>query len=138
MKISSSVSAWSQNVILPTYPALPPDPNPMFFEKRVTQGSSGRVYPVPYTDQLSDQKVDQTYRAVFLENEYIQLIMLPEIGGRIFAGLDKVNNYDFFYRHTVIKPGLIALFGSWISGGVEFNWPQHHRPSTYMPADYAI
>ena len=78
----------------------------------------------------------QSYDSVRLENEYVRLVMLPEIGGRIFLGQDKVNeDYDFFYRQDVIKPALVGLAGPWISGGVEFNWPQHHRPGTYMPAD---
>ena len=58
-------------------------------------------------------------------------MILPEIGGRIHVGLDRTNDYDFFYRQNVIKPALVGLLGPWISGGVEFNWPQHHRPSTY-------
>ena len=62
-------------------------------------------------------------------------MILPEIGGRIHVGQDKTNGYDFFYRQNVIKPALVGLAGPWISGGVEFNWPQHHRPSTFMPAD---
>ena len=77
-----------------------------------------------------------SYRAAHLENEFVRLVMLPEIGGRIFLGQDKTNrDYDFFYRQDVIKPALVGLAGPWISGGVEFNWPQHHRPGTYMPAD---
>jgi len=84
------------------------------------------------------KKKDTTYRAVFLENEYIQLMILPDIGGRIHTGLDKTNQYDFFYRQNVIKPALVGLLGPWISGGVEFNWPQHHRPSSYMPVHYSI
>lgn len=110
----------------------------MFFESRVYQGSSGKVYPNPITDRVSLQKHDATYRAIFLENEYIQLMILPEIGGRIHTGLDKTNQYDFFYRQNVIKPALVGLLGPWISGGVEFNWPQHHRPSTYMPVHTSI
>jgi tetratricopeptide (TPR) repeat protein len=120
-------------VVIPTYPVQEPDPNPMFFENRVYQGSSGKVYPNPFTDRVSLEKSNATYRAIFLENEFIQLMILPEIGGRIHAGLDKTNQYDFFYRQNVIKPALVGLLGPWISGGVEFNWPQHHRPSTYMP-----
>src|SRR6266851_685389 len=65
-------------------------------------------------------------------------MVLPEIGGRIHIGQDKTNGYDFFYRQNVIKPALVGLLGPWISGGVEFNWPQHHRPSTYMPVQHAI
>jgi tetratricopeptide (TPR) repeat protein len=123
---------------IPTYPALEPDLNPMFFETRNIQGSKGNIYPHPYIDRLSSDMVDKEYTAVVLENEYLQMIMLPEIGGRIFAGLDKTNGYDFFYRHKVIKPALIGLFGPWISGGVEFNWPQHHRPSTFDPTHFTV
>jgi endoglucanase len=48
--------------------------------------------------------------------------------------MDKTNGCDFFYRQNVIKPALVGLAAPWISGGVEFNWPQHHRPATFMPA----
>jgi tetratricopeptide (TPR) repeat protein len=125
-------------IVLPTYPVQEPDLNPMFFENRIYQGSSGRVYPNAFTDRVSLDKQDVTYRAIFLENEYVQLMILPEIGGRIHTGLDKTNGYDFFYRQKVIKPALVGLLGPWISGGVEFNWPQHHRPSTYMPVHSSI
>src|SRR6266700_1512374 len=135
---SEPVRCWEQQVVIPTYPVQEADPNPMFLEKRVYQGSSGRVYPNPFTDKVALEKKDQTYRAIMLENEYIQLMILPEIGGRIHAGLDKTNGYDFFYRQHVIKPALVRLLGPWISGGVEFNWPQHHRPSTYMPVHASI
>lgn len=138
MSSPTSVRAWEEPVTIPTYPAPPADLNPMFLEKRVYQGSSGKVYPNPFTDRVSDEKKNQVYNAVFLENEYLRLMILPEIGGRIHAGLDKTNNYDFFYRQRVIKPALVGLLGPWISGGVEFNWPQHHRPSTFMPVDHLI
>jgi tetratricopeptide (TPR) repeat protein len=134
----TSVRAWEQRITIPTYPEQPPDKNPMFFEKRVYQGSSGKVYPNPITDRVSNEKSERTYKAVFLENEYVHLMILPEIGGRIHVGQDRTNGYDFFYRQNVIKPALVGLLGPWISGGVEFNWPQHHRPSTYMPVQYTI
>lgn len=133
-----TVRCWEQQISFPTYPVQPADPNPMFLEKRVYQGSSGKVYPNPFTDRVSLHKVEQSHRAILLENEYIQLMILPDIGGRIHAGLDKTNQYNFFYRQNVIKPALVGLLGPWISGGVEFNWPQHHRPSTYMPVHASI
>ncbi len=133
-----SVRCWEQQVVISTYPVQDADANPMFLEKRVYQGSTGKVYPSPFTDRVALTKTDKSYRAIFLENEYIQLMILPEIGGRIHAGKDKTNHYDFFYRQNVIKPALVGLLGPWISGGVEFNWPQHHRPSTYMPAHASI
>ena len=134
----AAVRCYQQQVVLPTYPVQEPDPNPMFLEKRVYQGSSGCVYPNPFTDRVALEKVGKSYRAIFLENEYIQLMLLPELGGRIHAGRDKTNGYDFFYRQNVIKPALVGLLGPWISGGVEFNWPQHHRPSTFMPVHATV
>jgi tetratricopeptide (TPR) repeat protein len=125
-------------IVLPTYAPAPADTNPMFLERRVYQGSSGRVYPLPFTDRISTEPRDRSWQALHIENQYIRVMLLPEIGGRIHVGLDKTNDYDFFYRQNVIKPALVGLAGPWISGGVEFNWPQHHRPATFMPVDWEI
>ncbi|HVT80694.1 MAG TPA: DUF5107 domain-containing protein, partial [Phycisphaerae bacterium] len=132
------VRAWSQPVVIPTYEPMPADKNPMFLEKRGYQGSSGKVYPLPFIDRIATTKTDRAWQAIHIENQYVRLMILPELGGRIHVGLDKTNNYDFFYRQNVIKPALVGLAGPWISGGVEFNWPQHHRPSTFMPVDTHI
>ncbi|MEI7849303.1 MAG: DUF5107 domain-containing protein, partial [Chloroflexota bacterium] len=106
----NTVKAWVENISIPTYPAPAGDLNPLFLERRNNQGASGRIYPNPVTDYVNNtEKVDQVYEAVFIENEYIQLIILPQLGGRIFAGLDKTNGVDFFYRQHVIKPALIGL-----------------------------
>jgi len=135
---SSPVRVWREPVIIPTYEPLPADKNPMFLEKRVYQGSSGSVYPLPCYSRIAEQKTGRSWDAVHLENDFISVMILPEIGGRIHVGLDKTNGYDFFYRQNVIKPALVGLAGPWISGGVEFNWPQHHRPATFMPVDVRI
>jgi tetratricopeptide (TPR) repeat protein len=135
---AGAVKAWKQAVAIPTYEPGPPDRNPMFLEKRVYQGSSGRVYPLPFIDRIATGAKERLWEAVHLENEYLRLMILPEIGGRIHIGYDKRNGYDFFYRQNVIKPALVGLAGPWISGGVEFNWPQHHRPATFMPVEVEI
>ncbi len=132
------VLMWEEDIELPTYPIGKPDKNPMFLEKRVYQGSSGKVYPLPVIDKIYDDKVMQKYRVVFLENDYVQIWIIPELGGRIQRALDKTNNYDFVYYNQVVKPALVGLAGPWISGGIEFNWPQHHRPSTYLPVEYTL
>ncbi len=136
-----SVTAKLETLDIPTYGLGAPEKNPLFFEKRVYQGSCGKVYPVPFIDKVYQDDPPQpvNYQAARLENDFVRLVMLPEIGGRIFLGQDKTNaDYDFFYRQDVIKPALVGLAGPWISGGVEFNWPQHHRPGTYLPADVTI
>ena len=123
------VSMWEEDYVIPTYKVYPPEKNPLFIEKRAYQGSTGKVYPLPVTEKISDTKEDVVYKAVFLENEYLKVMILPELGGRIQRAYDKTNGYDFVYYNHVIKPALVGLTGPWISGGIEFNWPQHHRPS---------
>lgn len=134
----AAVNAWEENVVIPTYPIGSPEKNPMFLEKRVYQGSSGVVYPHPVIEKISDEKINQTYRAVYLENEYLKIMILPELGGRIQMAFDKVKQRHFVYYNQVIKPALVGLTGPWISGGIEFNWPQHHRPSTFEAVDFTI
>ena len=138
MSIPAAVRVSQDEVILPTYAPATPDRNPMFLEKRVYQGSSGKVYPLPFIDRIAESPAPRAWKAIWLENAFIRVMILPELGGRIHVGEDKTNGYDFFYRQEVIKPALVGLAGPWISGGVEFNWPQHHRPSTFMPADAHI
>ena len=123
---------------IPTYEVGKPEKNPMFLEKRVYQGSSGVVYPYPVIESISDEKVDKDWQAIWLENEYIKVMILPELGGRVQMAYDKIKQRHFVYYNHVIKPALVGLAGPWISGGIEFNWPQHHRPSTYMPVDSTI
>jgi tetratricopeptide (TPR) repeat protein len=110
----------------------------MFLSRRVYQGSSGRVYPIPFVDRIATEATPREWQAVHLENRWLRLMVLPELGGRIQVGFDKSAQYDFFYRNTVIKPALVGLAGPWVSGGVEFNWPQHHRPATFLPVDVQI
>ena len=130
---SSTVRVSIETIILPTYLPEPPDRNPMFLEKRVYQGSSGKVYPLPFTDRIAEKPVPRKWKAIWIENEYLRALVLPEIGGRIHILQDKTNGYDLIYRQDVIKPALVGLAGPWISGGSEFNWPQHHRPAPFLP-----
>ena len=132
------VQAWYEKVIIPTYGIGKPEKNPMFLEKRVYQGSSGVVYPHPVIEKILDEKVDQEWNAVFLENQYLKIMILPELGGRVQMAYDKTKQRHFIYYNQVIKPALVGLTGPWISGGLEFNWPQHHRPSTYEAVDHCI
>ncbi|ANH83895.1 DUF5107 domain-containing protein [Niabella ginsenosidivorans] len=132
------VHAWQEVVKIPTYKTGQPDKNPMFLEKRVYQGSSGVVYPYQVIDKVYDEKEEKEWIALFLENEYLKVMILPELGGRIQMAYDKTNDYHFVYHNRVIKPALVGLLGPWISGGIEFNWPQHHRPTTFDATDFKI
>jgi tetratricopeptide (TPR) repeat protein len=132
------VRVWEETVDIPTYGVGEPNKNPMFLEKRVYQGSSGRVYPHPVIDRIENEKEMKPHRIINLENEYLLIQIMPDIGGRIYRALDKTNQHDFVYYNRVIKPALVGLAGPWISGGIEFNWPQHHRPNTFGPVEYQV
>ncbi|MGB4414643.1 MAG: DUF5107 domain-containing protein [Paludibacter sp.] len=135
---TKEVRAWREEIVLPTYEIGNEEKNPIFLEKRVYQGSSGSVYPYPVIEKISDMKTSKTYQAIFIENYYIKLMILPELGGRVHMAYDKIKQRHFVYYNQVVKPALVGLTGPWISGGIEFNWPQHHRPSTFLPTDSYI
>ncbi len=134
--MSVKIKREKQNI--PTYIPADAIPLPMFFEHKPYQGASGRLYPLPFSDSISDDKTDVDYDIITIENEYIKTQVAPELGGKILRGLDKIGNYDFIYYNEVVKPALVGLAGPWISGGIEFNWPQHHRPTTYMQLEASI
>jgi len=134
--LSAQVRLTEGTVTIPTYVAGPPEKNPFFYTGRAYQGAKGMVYPYPMQDHLTDEKRDVQYRQVCLENEYLKVCILPELGGRIFEAVDKTNGYNFFYKQSVIKPALIGMLGAWISGGVEWNIPHHHRATSFMPVLY--
>lgn len=138
MNASSRVKVWEESLIIPTYLTGEPERFPIFYSGRAYQGAKGPVYPYPMLDKLTDVRENKAYKALYLENDCIRICVLPEVGGRIFSALDKTNNYDFFYRQHVIKPALIGMLGAWISGGVEWNFPHHHRATSFMPVDYTL
>ena len=125
-------------MVLPTYLPEAPDRYPAYLDRRVYQGSSGRVFPLPFHDRISEIPADHTWTGLHLENEHLRVLVLPELGGRIQYAYDKRNNYPLFYANSVIKPALVGLAGPWLAGGVEFNWPQHHRPATFLPTAWEI
>ncbi len=136
--VRGQVKAWETAIVLPTYEVGPAEPDPIFYSGRAYQGAKGPIYPYALLDRLTDAKRDRSYRILYLENKYVRIGVLPEIGGRIFEAVDKTNGYDFVYRQHVIKPALIGMLGAWISGGVEWNIPHHHRATTFMPVDSSL
>lgn len=126
------------SITLPTYTPGGYDKTPVFYTGRVYQGAQGRVYPYPMQDVLHDVKKDETYTYLTLENDWLQMGLLPEHGGHLLNFTDKQTGFETFYRQHVIKPALIGMLGAWISGGVEWNFPHHHRATTAMPIDWKL
>ena len=134
----SSVKVWEEPLVIPAYRLQPPELNPMFYEHESYQGAKKKIYPYPFQDGITNIREQKTYKALYLENDYIRLSILPELGGRLFSAIDKTNDYEIFYHQHVIKPALIGMLGAWISGGIEWCVIHHHRNTTYMPVDYTL
>ncbi len=134
----AEVAVWSEPVVLPTYLPDLPDRFPAYLDRRVYQGSSGRVFPLPFHDRISEEPTDHSWVGLHLENEFLRVLVLPELGGRIHYAIDRRTGYPLFYANPVIKPALVGLAGPWLAGGVEFNWPQHHRPATFLPVAWEL
>jgi tetratricopeptide (TPR) repeat protein len=115
-----------------------PEVNPLFYVPIEYQNAQLHIYPYPYIDKLTDNRVNVSYKALVLENEFTKIVVLPEFGGRIYIAEDKTNGYDFYYHNHVIKPALIGMNGAWLSGGIEWNFPHHHQPGSFLPVNYKL
>ena len=139
----ADVRAWEGELTIPTY-VWQEDINPKFWSleggaKMSTTVRGAIIYPYVMQDHLLREKVDRTYKALFLENEYLKVTCLPELGGRLHSVFDKTRNQEMFYCNGVIKPGMIAMRGAWISGGVEWNvGPHGHTVTAISPVNAVV
>ena len=132
------VKIWEGVENLPTYRVNAPEQAPLFERDFAYQRAKRGVYPYAMNDNPTIEKVDSAHRAVYLENDYVKVCVLPDIGGRLFYATDKTNGYEIFYRQSVIKPANVGMLGAWISGGVEWNVFHHHRATSQYPIDYKL
>ncbi|MBZ5593898.1 MAG: DUF5107 domain-containing protein [Acidobacteriia bacterium] len=132
--VSSGARVWEAPLVIPTYELGPPDPNPALLDA----GGRRPIYPYPALDSLTNHRIEKTYKAVYLENEYLKVTVLPEIGGHLYAIFDKTANRDVLYTNHAMKYGLVAIRGAWVSGGIEWNFPDGHTVTTVSPVDYAM
>lgn len=124
------VRTWEGTLTIPTYP-WKEDTNPKFFALE-----NSIIYPYTMQDNISTKKEERVYKAVFLENEYLKVTCLPELAGRIYSVLDKTTGEEMFHKNSVVKPGMIAMRGAWISGGIEWNTGPHgHSVTIVDPAN---
>lgn len=123
---------------IPTYEQKTPNPMPRFYEGKSHQGVQRRIYPYPYDDGLTLNKRPQDFPMVHLENEFIDLAVSPQLGGRIYYADDKTNNYNYLYHNHVVKPSLIGMVGNWISGSLAWGYPHHHGPNTVESMAYKL
>ncbi len=132
--LRAEVRAYPGTLEIPVYPWWPPVRHPFF---RATDGRN--IYPYPMLDNLKRTKEPRLWRTVVLENEYLRVTFLPEMGGKIYEVLDKTTLQSVFYVNHVAKPGLIGQCGAWVSGGIEFNTgPAGHTVSAVQPVEVEI
>lgn len=130
----SQVKVWEGTLTLPSYQEGLPDPNPPFDLFATTHFN----YPYTVRDSLTDRKINQAWRALYLENEYLKCSVLPDIGGHLYSCTDKVNGREMFYANPSIKKALIGYRGAWAAFGIEFNFPVSHNWVSMSPVDYAM
>lgn len=129
------VSMREGTITLPAYRVHAPEKAPLFERDFAYQRARRGVYPYAMNDNPTNERTDTTYRALFLENDYLEICVLPDIGGRLFYATDKTDGYEIFYRQHVVKPANVGMLGAWISGGVEWNVFHHHRATSQYPVD---
>ena len=135
---AQNVKAWEGTLDLPTYLLDPAEKAPVFDRDWSYQRARRSVYPYALNDNMTRNREVVTYQALYLENEYVKLCVLPAIGGRLFYAIDKTNGYDIFYHQDCVKPANVGMTGAWISGGVEWNVFHHHRQTSHVPCDWRI
>lgn len=128
-----AVKAWTGPIEIPTYKLGPADPNPPF-----PLVNPHPIYPYPMLDDLTDQKTPVAYQAIYLENEYLKITILPQLGGHVYSVYDKVDHREVLYRNNVVKYGLVGPRGAWISGGMEFSFPFAHTTDTISPVESTL
>lgn len=135
---ADGVTAREGSLTLPSYTLDAPEKAPIFERDWSYQRARRSVYPYVLNDNMTTRRDSSTYKALYLENDYVELCILPEIGGRLFYAVDKTNGYDIVYHNHVVKPANVGMTGAWISGGVEWNVFHHHRATSHAPVDYEI
>jgi tetratricopeptide (TPR) repeat protein len=130
----AQVRVWQGTLTLPTYEEAAPDPNPPF-----DQYANDRFnYPYTLRTNLTNQRTDHAWRALFLENEYLKCSVLPDLGGHLYTCTDKISGQPMFYANPSIKKAAISYRGAWAAFGIEFNFPVSHNWVSLSPVDFAF
>jgi len=120
------VKAYEGSITLPTYEVRGENRNPVFH----SMYSVAHIYPYTLLDDIAPTPHERTYRTLNLENRYLHVTVLPDLGGRVYSVYDKISKREVFYKNSVIKFAPLAIRGAFFSGGLEFSFPVAHAPTT--------
>ncbi len=124
----SQVTEYTESIV--TYPFSDTNPFPIIALKN-------DIYPYSRIDGFSFKGEPKDWKVIKLENEYIEVYIFPEQGGKVWGAVDKKTGKDFIYKNDVVKFRDIAMRGPWTSGGIEWNSGViGHHPGTATPVDY--
>lgn len=124
---ASRATVREERTVYKTYPFS--DPNPIAVR--------GKIYPYFRYDGFTDRAEEREWNVVVLENEYVAVTVMPQIGGKVWGAADKTTGQSYIYDNDVVKFRDISLRGPWTSGGIEFNYGVvGHSPITSWPVDY--
>jgi tetratricopeptide (TPR) repeat protein len=126
--------AYEGTLVLPTYPILAENRNPVFH----SQYGVAHIYPYTLLVDIATSPIEKTYRSLHLENRYLKVTVLPDLGGRVYSVYDKVSKRELFYKNQVVKFAPLAIRGAFFSGGLEFSFPVAHAPTTADPVNWDI
>jgi tetratricopeptide (TPR) repeat protein len=133
---TASARVWAEALMIPTYELGLPNPYPAF--QLLNPHQRRPIYPYPLLDELTNRRVEKKYNAIYLENEYLKVTVLPELGGKLYAIYDKTAKRDALYTNHVVKYAMVGIRGAWTSGGIEWNFPDGHTLTTVSPVDYVM
>jgi len=119
-----------------TYPYSDPNPVPSI----ATDGQSSVFYPYFTFDNYTDKGINKAWKVVTMENDYIEVTVLPEVGGKVMGAIEKSTGEEFIYLNHVMKFRAIGIRGPWTSGGIEHNFGLDlgHAPWTASEVDYVL
>jgi tetratricopeptide (TPR) repeat protein len=125
---AAKARVWEGTITIPTYLMGPDDPNPQF-----PLVNDHNIYPYTQLDDLTNNRQPKAWKAIYLENKYLKVTILPQMDGRVYSIYDKIAKHEVLYRNNVVKYEMVGLRGAWISGGIEWNFPNGHNTDTVSP-----
>ncbi len=129
---ATGVSISKGELTLSTYELLGENRNPVFH----SQYGVAHIYPYTLQDEIASTPKDVTYPALVLENTYLRVTVLPDLGGRVYSVYDKISKREVFYKNPTVKFSPLAIRGAFFSGGVEFSFPVAHAPTSASPVNW--
>ena len=132
--MKEEAQAYEGTLILPTYAIKGENRNPVFH----SQYGVAHIYPYTLLDDIDTDSSDKTYHTLVLENQYLRVTLITDLGGRVYSVFDKVSQREVFYKNSIVRFAPLAIRGAFFSGGIEFSFPVAHAPTTCDKVNWDI